>query len=94
MKKYTNKFQLILERGARCQFCKASKFKGESIVTDLVMTRKDRMNPEYTDENALLICRACYYASGLNKRRTKKEMESLRKGNENNHEARIKTKAA
>jgi hypothetical protein len=32
------------------------------------MARKDRMNPAYTDDNAILVCRMCFYLKGFNKR--------------------------
>jgi hypothetical protein len=77
------KISLINARGARCEVCKCSRWKGASIVTALVMARKDRVNPEYTDENAILVCRMCFYQHGYNrrrpfKRRTKAELRAIR----------------
>ena len=74
------KMSLIQARGARCEVCKCSRWKGHSIVTALVMARKDRNNLQYTDENAILVCRMCFYTQGYNKRnrRTKAEIETAR----------------
>jgi hypothetical protein len=77
------KNSLILLRGARCELCRCTRWKGKSIISGLVMARKDIHNKAYTDENAILVCRMCFYEHGLNrriitKRRTKAEMEAAR----------------
>lgn len=74
---------LILARGARCQVCKCTRWKGGSILPALVMARKDLSNREYTEDNVILVCRMCFYTNGYNrrtiiKRRTKAEMLSAR----------------
>ena len=63
------KMSLIQARGVRCEICKCTRWKGCSILPGLVMARKDFMNPVYSDENAILLCRMCYYTEGYNKRR-------------------------
>lgn len=76
------KMSLIQARGVKCEVCRCTRWKGCSILPGLVMARKDRLNPAYTDENAILVCRMCFYLHGYNKRRphkrrTKAEMAEL-----------------
>lgn len=77
------KYTLIAERGARCELCKVSRFRGKPIINLLKIARKDPSNKAYSSDNVLLVCANCFYDNGYNlhlsrKKTTQAELSTVR----------------